>query len=109
MLNEFNNHSLISHFIEDYDRENLLDEDLKIFHPTFVSCRPGVDGQCGISQCAITLAHIQAYRNIINNQYKYSLILEDDVISLVILLSSSLIFLLKLLLIIFFEPSIPIS
>ena len=69
LLNEFNKHSLIYHFIEDYDRENLSDEDLKIFDTKFHK-----------SQCGITLSHINAYRNIMNNEYKYSLILEDDVI-----------------------------
>ena len=69
LLNEFNKHSLIYYFDEDYDRENLSDEDLKIFDTKFPK-----------SQCGITLSHINAYRNIMNNEYKYSLILEDDVI-----------------------------
>ena len=70
LLNEFNKHSLIYHFIEDYDRENLSDEDLKIFDTNKVK----------LSMCSNIIKHIDAYRNIINNEYKYSLILEDDVI-----------------------------
>lgn len=69
LLNEFNKHSLIHYFIEDYDREKLLDKDLKIFNSKFPK-----------HQCGITLSHICAYKKIINNEYKYSLILEDDVI-----------------------------
>jgi glycosyl transferase, family 25 len=69
LLNEFNKHSLIYHFIEDYDRENLSNEDLRIFNTKFPK-----------SQCGITLSHIHSYRKIVNNNYKYSLILEDDVI-----------------------------
>ena len=70
MLNEFNKHSLIYHFIEDYDRENLSDEDLKIFDTNKVK----------FSMCSNISKHIDTYRNIMNNEYKYSLILEDDVI-----------------------------
>ena len=70
LLNEFSKHSLIYHFIEDYDRENLSDEDLKIFDTNKVK----------LSMCSNIIKHIDAYRNIMNNEYKYSLILEDDVI-----------------------------
>ena len=56
LLNEFYKHSLIYHFIEDYDRENLSDEDLKIFDTKFPK-----------SLCGITLSHINAYKNIMNN------------------------------------------
>jgi glycosyl transferase family 25 len=69
LLNEFNKHSLIYHFIEDYDRENLSDEDLKIFDTNKVK----------FSMCSNISKHIDTYRNIMNNEYKYSLILEDDV------------------------------
>lgn len=70
LLNEFNKHSLIYHFIEDYDRENLSDEDLKIFDTNKVK----------LSMCSNIIKHINAYKNIMNNEYNYSLILEDDVI-----------------------------
>lgn len=70
LLNEFNKHSLIYHFIEEYDRENLSDEDLKIFDTNKVK----------LSMCSNISKHIDTYRNIMNNEYKYSLILEDDVI-----------------------------
>ena len=70
LLNELNKNSLIYHFIEDYDRENLSDEDLKIFDTNKVK----------LSMCSNISKHIDTYRNIMNNEYKYSLILEDDVI-----------------------------
>ena len=70
LLNELNKHSLIYHFIEDYDRENLSDEDLKIFDTNKVK----------LSMCSNISKHIDTYRNIMNNEYKYSLILEDDVV-----------------------------
>lgn len=70
LLKEFNKHSLIYHFIEDYDQEKLSDEDLKIFDTNKVK----------LSMCSNIIKHIDAYRNIMNNKYKYSLILEDDVI-----------------------------
>ena len=69
LLNEFNKRSLNYHFIEDYDREKLLDKDLIIF-----------DDKLPKYLCAIQLAHIQAYKEIINSDYKYNLIFEDDVI-----------------------------
>lgn len=77
LLNEFNKHSLIYHFIEDYDRENLSDEDLKIFDTKFNYFN---NISMSKSQCGITLSHINAYKKIMNNEYKYSLIIEDDVI-----------------------------
>ena len=58
------------HFIEDFDREKLSDEDLKIFNTNKVK----------LSMCSNIRKHIDAYKNIINNEYKYSLILEDDAI-----------------------------
>ena len=69
LLDQINKHSLNYHFIEDYDREKLLDKDLKIF-----------DKNLSRSLCGLTLAHIDSYRKIINNDYKYNLIIEDDVI-----------------------------
>jgi GR25 family glycosyltransferase involved in LPS biosynthesis len=70
LLNEFNKHSLIYHFIEDYDRENLSNKELRLFNTNRVR----------LPMCSNIMKHIDAYKNIMNNEYKYSLILEDDVI-----------------------------
>mgnify|MGYP006083071695 FL=1 len=69
LLNEFSKHSINYHFIEDYDRDKLLKKDLKIFHTKLPKY-----------QCAISLSHIDAYQKILNSNYKYNLIFEDDVI-----------------------------
>ena len=70
MLNEIDKHSLNYYFIEKYDREKLSDKDLKIFDTNKVK----------LSMCSNIIKHIHSYRKIVNNNYKYSLILEDDVI-----------------------------
>ena len=70
MLNQIDKHSLNYYFIEKYDREKLSDKDLKIFDTDKVK----------LSMCSNISKHINSYRKIVNNNYKYSLILEDDVI-----------------------------
>jgi GR25 family glycosyltransferase involved in LPS biosynthesis len=70
MLNEIDKHSLNYYFIEKYDREKLSDQDLKMFNTYKLK----------LSEVSLTRKHIDAYRKIVNNNYKYSLILEDDVI-----------------------------
>jgi len=70
LLNEFNKHSLNYHFIEDYDREKLSGEDLKIFNTNKVK----------LSMCSNIRKHIHTYQKIINSNYKYNLIFEDDVV-----------------------------
>lgn len=70
LLNEFNKHSLNYYFIEDYDKEKLSNEDLKIFDTSKVK----------LSMCSNIIKHINAYQKILNNNYEYSLIFEDDVI-----------------------------
>jgi GR25 family glycosyltransferase involved in LPS biosynthesis len=69
LLNEFEKYYLNYDFIEQYDREKLLENDLSIF-----------DNKLPKSHCAITLSHIYAYTKIINSMYKYNLIFEDDVV-----------------------------
>jgi glycosyl transferase family 25 len=70
LLNELNKHSLNYYFIEDYDREKLSNNDLKIFDTNKVK----------LSICSNISKHIHSYQKILNNNYEYSLILEDDVI-----------------------------
>jgi GR25 family glycosyltransferase involved in LPS biosynthesis len=70
LLNEFNKHSLKYHFMEGYDREKLSYENLKIFDTNKVK----------LSMCSNIIKHMRSYHKIMNNDYKYSLILEDDVI-----------------------------
>ena len=69
LLKEFEKRDLVYEFIENYDREDLKEEDLQIFKKGYKK-----------SQCAITLAHLYAYKQIITSPYKYNLILEDDAI-----------------------------
>lgn len=69
LLKEFEKRNLVYEFIENYDREDLKEEDLQIFKKGYKK-----------SQCAITLAHLYAYKQIIKSPYKYNLILEDDAI-----------------------------
>lgn len=57
-------------FIEEFDREKLTREHLKLFN-----CR-----KLNLSIISLLMKHIQAYRKIIDSNYKYNLILEDDAI-----------------------------
>jgi len=61
-------------FITNFDRENLKSKQLKVCNLNKLS----------LANCAINLAHIEAYRRICYSLHSYNLILEDDV-----LLSSS--------------------
>lgn len=69
MLEQLNKYELDNTFIEQYDRNNLLDEDVKIFHKDLDRFH-----------CAINLSHFFAYKQVLNNDKKYNLIFEDDVI-----------------------------
>jgi GR25 family glycosyltransferase involved in LPS biosynthesis len=62
--------SLNYNFIEEFNKENLSVEDLKIFDSNKVK----------LSMCSNIIKHIQAYKKIMNSNYKFNLIFEDDVI-----------------------------
>lgn len=69
LLKQFDKHSLDYYFIENYDRNTLTEEDKKLFKVKFPSFHK-----------AITLSHIDAYQRTLKSDYKYNLILEDDVV-----------------------------
>mgnify|MGYP000916849277 CR=1 FL=1 len=67
---QLNQNSLNYNFIEEFDKENLSFKDLKIFDTNKVK----------LSMCSNIIKHIQAYKKIMNSNYKFNLIFEDDVI-----------------------------
>tara|TARA_Y100001970_G_scaffold283777_1_gene399751 strand:+ start:626 stop:1282 length:657 start_codon:yes stop_codon:yes gene_type:complete len=70
LLNELNKHYLMYHFIEDYDREKLSDEDLIKFDKKKIK----------LSEISLIRKYIYAMELIQKSNYKYNLVLEDDVI-----------------------------
>ena len=70
LLEEFNKHSLNFNFIEEYDREKLTAKELYIFDTTVVK----------LSMCSNITKHIYTYQKIIESNYLFNLILEDDII-----------------------------
>ena len=70
LLNEMNSHSLNYHFIEDFDREKLTDEDLFKFDKT----------KLRFGTISLFRKQIHAMELIQNSSYNYNLVLEDDII-----------------------------
>lgn len=70
MLEQLDKHSLNYNFVEEYDKENLSADDLHIFNCNIIK----------LSMISNIRKHILVYNNILYNDYKYSLILEDDAI-----------------------------
>ena len=70
MVKQCNKHSLKHKFIEIFDRENLTYEDLKIFNKKKLT----------LGEISLFKKHINTYKKIMNSDYKYNLIFEDDVI-----------------------------
>lgn len=70
LLNEMNSHSLNYHFIEDFDREKLTDEDLFKFDKT----------KLRLGTISLIKKQIHAMELIQNSIYNYNLVLEDDII-----------------------------
>jgi len=68
MLEQLSKYNLEAEFISNYGKENLTYDDKKLFKNI-------TDGEISVA-----LHHIQCYKKIIENDYNYALILEDDVI-----------------------------
>ena len=66
MINQLNQNYLKAEFVEQYDRNNLNINDIKIF-----------SNKKDFGNMAITLSHLYCYKEI-SEKYKYGLILEDD-------------------------------
>jgi len=67
MIEQLDKYNLEAEFVEQYDRNTLLDSDKKLFK------------NCDFANIAITLSHLYCFDQIKNN-YDYALILEDDCI-----------------------------
>ena len=70
LLNEMSLHSLNYHFIEDFDREKLTDEDLIKFDKT----------KLRLGTISLFRKQIHAMKLIKNSSYNHNLVLEDDII-----------------------------
>lgn len=66
--NEFKKYNLNYEFYEKFDKEELNNEDLKIFNNNLRD-----------SEKSLTLKHINIYKEISNSNFDYALIFEDDV------------------------------
>jgi GR25 family glycosyltransferase involved in LPS biosynthesis len=74
ILNQLKNNNIINYeFIDKYDREIVSNEMINTYcylDKTTLT----------IPECCVTIAHIETYKKIIENNYKFCLILEDDII-----------------------------
>ena len=72
MNNQLKKENVPYEFIREHDREKLTEKELQIFDTQKVK----------LSMCSNISKHILTYQKIINSDYNYNLILEDDVIIL---------------------------
>jgi glycosyl transferase family 25 len=71
IINEMKKHNINNYiFIEDYDKEVLTDTELQLFDLNKVR----------MSEISLAMKHIETWKRIINSNYEYGLIFEDDIV-----------------------------